>query len=302
MVSPRSFFAATSLGMILAAAATGAPNKTRPSGAPNAEDRSAQQLMENCDAHKFETVITSVVDGEPHKSKVRLCGRDGQSDTQWVGTLKDAIAKLNANIDMPADVRAQIVTAINAEIARLENEHSAKAEETTLAPRLSPRAPDQLAEEYSALPPMPATPPPPPRVLGPGSALSASGSAPVARKQDRQLSRPELQISGEAAPKLTFTCYSPDDLAGDAPCMAFDRQTSLTIRAGENIPAGVSLLFLRNGEQRATIELAQLGRGKSVRLSLPREVCQGVGDGSLELQVMRNGSLLKSDGPYSLRC
>jgi hypothetical protein len=302
MVSPRSVFAATALVMILAAEATGAPNKTRPSGAPNAEDRSAQQLMENCDAHKFETVVTSLVDGEPHKSKIRLCGRDGQSDTQWVGTLRDAITKINANNEMPAPVRAQIVTAINAEIARLETEHGAETGEVTLEPRSPPRVPDQLADEYSALPPLPATPPPPPRVLAPGSALAASRSAPMAKKQNRQSSRSELQISGEAAPKLTFTCYSPDDLAGDAPCVAFDRQTSLMIRAGENIPEGVSLLFLRNGEQRAAVELAQLGRGKSLRLSLPRAVCQGVSDGSLELQVIRNGSLLKSDGPYSLRC
>ena len=69
------------------------------------------KLVQSCDAHKFETVV-----GE---SKVKLCGVEGQSDAEWIETLRDAIKKLEANKDMPADKREQIVAAIKSEIARL---------------------------------------------------------------------------------------------------------------------------------------------------------------------------------------
>jgi hypothetical protein len=299
MVRARSFLAATTLGLSVATAVGGAPHKA--DDPAKAEERSAQQLMDNCEAHKFETIVDAVVDGEARKSKVRLCGKVGQSDADWVGTLKDAIAKLHANKDMPTPLREQIVAAITAEISRLEIEGQVRRTEAAPVPRAPVPVRSELADEYSSLPQLPASPPPPPKVLGPVPTLSASGSGVRTKETSREL-RPPLLLSGGVAPKLALTCYSPDDIAGDAPCAAFDRQTSLTIRAGENIPPGLSLLFLRNGERRATIELAQLNRGKSLRLPLPREVCQGVGDGSLELQIVQNGNLLKSDGPFSLRC
>ena len=104
------------------------------------------------------------------------------------------------------------------------------------------------------------------------------------------------------APKLSYTCYSPGDVGGDAPCAEFDRETMLTVRAQADVPAGVALRFLRNGEQRAEVDLAQLHRGKSLRVALPSAVCAGVGDGSLQLQLVQGGAEVKSDGPFSLRC
>src|SRR5690242_12540583 len=107
------------------AAAVAAPAKkaAKPADAPNA---AVKQLLDNCDAHKFETTVDATIDGEPHRSKVKLCGKDGQSDADWIGTLKDAIAKLDANKDMDASVRTQIETAINAEIARLQSAAAAQ--------------------------------------------------------------------------------------------------------------------------------------------------------------------------------
>src|SRR5690348_20165 len=86
-----------------AAAAAPAKKSAPPADAPNA---AVKQLLDNCDAHKFETTVDAVVDGEPHRSKVKLCGKDGQSDADWIGTLKDAIAKLEANKDMDPGVRS----------------------------------------------------------------------------------------------------------------------------------------------------------------------------------------------------
>lgn len=293
----RSIFAAT---VFLFAAATGAAAVAVPD-----EQSAAQQLMESCDAHKFETVVDSVVDGQPHQSKVRLCGKQGQTDSDWIGTLQDAIGKLNANTDMPIAVRSQIVTAITAEIARLKSgQAAAPAGETATAlppprPRPQPAAP--LSDEYASLPPIPTAPPPPPHVLGPGAAIAAEAPAPGRSPRSERIAEP-LPLAAGPAPKLNYSCYAPGDIGGDAPCAGFDRDTTLLIRAGENLPSGVSLLFLRNGEQRASVELAQMRRGKSLAVPLPREVCQGVGDGSLELRLVQGGALLKSDGPYSLRC
>jgi hypothetical protein len=267
------------------------------------DPQGAQQLMQSCDAHKFETVVNAVVDGQPHQSKVKLCGKEGQSDAEWIGTLKDAVAKLDSNADMDAAVRNQIVTAIKAEIARLQLQPAQTGAEKALALRPQPAPPTvALKDEYSSLPPLPSAPPPPPNVLGSGALLASNG--PEIAKGHRAEREPEeaLPLAAGPAPNLTFTCYSPDDLAGDAPCTDFQRETTLVIHAGEKLPAGLSLQFLRNGEQRATVQLAQLPQGKSLRVPLPTQVCQGVSDGGLQLQLVENGALLKSEGPYSLRC
>ena len=111
-----------------------------------------------------------------------------------------------------------------------------------------------------------------------------------------------LPLATGPAPKLILTCFSPGDIGGDAPCATFDRETILTVRAGDDVPAGLELRFARNGETRATVELAALKKGRSMRIPMPRDVCAGMGDGRLDLQLVRGGGLVKSDGPYSLRC
>lgn len=283
------------IALALSAAAVAAPAKK---AAPPA-NAAVKQLLDNCDAHKFETTVDAVVDGEPHRSKVKLCGKDGQSDADWIGTLKDAIAKLDANEDMDAGVRAQIVTAINAEIARLQSAAASQHVAIANDPGFGKEA-SSIAREYSALPPLPPAPPSPPKVLLPAATGTIIPSAPAKSRPVAPAS--VALVAASPAPRLSYTCYSPGDLGGDAPCASFDRETMLTVRAQADVPAGVALRFLRNGEQRAEVDLARLNRGKSLRIALPSAVCAGVGDGSLQLQVVQNGAELKSDGPYSLRC
>jgi hypothetical protein len=291
---------ALALGSVAAVAAPAkkaAPaRKAAPADAPSAE---IKQLLDNCDAHKFETTVDTVEDGQPHRSKVKLCGKEGQSDADWIGTLKDAIAKLDANKDMDAGVRTQIETAINAEIARLQSAAASKPAVLANDPGFGKDAATP-STEYSSLPPLPAAPPPPPKVLVP--AETAVATAVPATRVARVPAASIATVPTGPAPKLSYSCYSPGDLGGDAPCAGFDRQTMLTVRAQADVPAGLELRFLRNGEQRAQVDLAQLHRGKSLRIALPNAVCAGVGDGSLQLQVVQNGAEVKSDGPYSLRC
>jgi hypothetical protein len=261
--------------------------------------------MQSCDAHRFETVVDTTEDGKPHKSSVKLCGVEGQSDSDWIGTLKDAIAKLDSNKDMDPAVRDQIVTAIRGEITRLEASLPAggSASAFNLAPvpgkgvnldlppgRLATSGERPLSSDYATLPPIPTAPPAPPHILAPAAAMSAASASQAA------------PVPLGPAPRLSYQCYSPGDLGGAAPCTEFDRDTMLTVSAASDIAQGVALRFLRNGDQRAEVALAGLKRGKSLQIALPSAVCEGVSDGRLDLKIVEQGAEVKSDGPYSLRC
>lgn len=295
----------TAIVLSLAAASSAAPKAKKaappPSDGPNAE---AKRLVESCDAHKFETVVKDTVDGKPHQSKVKLCGKEGQSDSDWIETLKDAVQKVTTNKDMPAAMREQISAALQTEIARLQLQ-GAKAfgtappadKGTALAgiaalpplpqakpsqalplppPRTLPAAPKR---DYAALPPLPAGPAKPTRVL-PGGAASLAAVLPK--------------------PRMTLICDNPGQAIG--PCTDFTRETTIIVRAGEDLPAKTSLRFVRDGEPEADVELAQLKKGKSQQLAFPSDVCSHVAGGRLELRIVRSGQEVGRDGPYNLTC
>ena len=295
----------TAIGLSLAATAVAAPKAKKvvppAAAAPRAETR---RLVESCDAHKFETVVNDEVDGKPHQSKVKLCGKEGQSDSEWIDTLKDAVEKVVTNKEMPAAMREQISAALKTEIARLQLKE-AKAfgvepqteKGTALAgiaalpplpqpkpsnalplppPRAVPTAPKQ---EYAALPPLPTAPPAPTRVL-PGGASSLAAVLPK--------------------PRMTLICNNPGQAVG--PCTDFTRETTIIVRAGEDLPAKTSLRFVRDGEPEADVELAQLKKGRSQQLAFPRDVCSHVAGGRLELRIVRSGQEVGRDGPYNLTC
>ena len=298
----RMALTAAALALAIPIAAFAAPPKdpAPPAATPDSE---AAQLLRNCDAHKFETVVHDVVDGHPQASTVKLCGKEGQSDAEWIGTLTDAISKLNANKDMPAPVRDQIVTALRTEIARLEGSGpllsspsaTGKSAFTTLTPigplpqsktadsgplppprKVARAAP---ADDYAALPPIPTAPPPPVQVLS--GAVGAS--APLLPK-----------------PRMSLTCYTPG--AAEGPCDGFTRDTLVTVHAGEDLPAGTSLRFVRDDDPRADIALPQLRKGRSARFELPVDVCRHAVGGKLELRIVRQGQEVGSEGPFNLNC
>lgn len=263
-------------------------------------------LLQNCDAHKFETIVETSVDGQIKHSRVRLCGMEGQSDAEWVRTLKDAVAKTEANLKMPKAQRDQIVTALNAEIARL-NSPALSGGIKGLTPRST--GPSNGLQGYSSLPPMPA-----PRQAAPAqplrdyAALPPLPTAPTAPVHVLP-GAPGSPIPLLPGVKLSFSCMNPNDLAGEGPCTGFERETLLTVRAGENLPAGTSLRFVRDGSARADVQLAQLQRGKSMSFPLPTDVCTHATGGKLEIKIVRankatgpDGQEVGTDGPYNLRC
>jgi hypothetical protein len=309
MVTGRTKLAAILLGLSMSALAAAAPaTKKKPASSAPAADSAAARIVQNCDAHKFETVVHEMVDGQPHQSKVKLCGKSGQSDEEWIGTLKDAISKLNSNKEMAQAVRDQIVSALNSEILRLETGIQLSAREprkssttaksalegmTPIAglPDLKPSkasalpAPRQTARSgsepaYAALPPLPTTPPPPAHVMVGG----LSASAPMLPK-----------------PRMTLTCFTPGETP-EGPCSGFTRDTLVTVRAGEDLPANTSLRFVRDGDPKADVQIAELKKGKSMRLAVPSDVCRHVVGGRLELRIVRQGQEVGTDGPYNLNC
>jgi hypothetical protein len=311
----RGLAFALSLSLVAGGALAAAPKKRAPAPRPAQKAQAVRQLVESCDAHKFETMVTVVADGQPHQSKVKLCGVEGQSDADWIKTLKDAISKLDANQEMAPAVREQIVTAINSEIARLTITGS-------IAPRTSKSAEagsnaTLLSRDYSSLPPLPG-PLPEPRPA-PLPQPRAAPAAPIQRDFAELPPIPPPPAPGApsavpaprliplVAPRVTFGCDTPGELTSDAPCAAFERETMLTIHAGEDVPQGTLLQFVRNDQPAADIPLGGLRRGKALRLPLPASVCSGFASGKLELRIAHGdaGGIiepLKSDGPYSLRC
>ena len=302
-MSGRITLIGTALCLGVAAAAAAAPPAKKPASSAAAPDSNTQQLLENCDAHKFETMVHSVVDGQPQQSKVKLCGKEGQTDAQWIGTLKDAVSKLNANKEMPQAMRDQIIAALYAEIARLENPGaSAAGKAAANTPALDGLAPlpalpqskgavaslppprqiasaPPAADEYAALPPLPTAPPPATHVLG----IAAGAS-----------------LAPLPMPRMRLICEEPG--AAEGPCSGFTRETLVTVRADEDLPAGTSLRFVRDGDPKADVDLTQLKKGKSERLAVPTDVCRHAAGGKLELQVVRSGQPVGSEGPFNLTC
>ncbi|HWI88127.1 MAG TPA: hypothetical protein VNS11_02645 [Sphingomicrobium sp.] len=249
-----------------------------------APSKQMQALLQNCDAHKFETMIDiRGPDGSIKHSRMKLCGMEGQTDGEWIGTLKDAIAKTKANDKMPLPMRDQIVAAIGAEVARLQGK---PAPATAALPPARATAKTSDVAEYTSLPPLPTAPPPPVHVL-PG----ASAALPFLPK-----------------PAMSFACFTPGDV-GELPCTEFTRDTLLTVHADEDLPVGTSLRFVRSGEPMADVELAQLKRGKEMQLPLPSQLCLHATGGRLEIRIVRavaaagaDGEEVGEDGPYNLRC
>jgi hypothetical protein len=251
--------------------------------------------MANCNARMAEIPVTVIAKGVPKETKVKICGKVGQTQADWEKTLRDALNKVSADGRMSPSIKDQIITGLKFEIAKLQG-----AAETTPQPQpqsrpaplvaqsfaapLAPKPPvDTGRAEYSSLPPMPA---PLPAVSV--AALAAAAPPPL------------------PAPKLTFRCLSTESVAGEGPCDMLERGMLVIVRADEDIASGTSLRFLRRGENRAEVDLATLRRGQSQQFSLPARVCQGVTGSRVEIQVVRaagsKNQVVDSRGPYDLRC
>ena len=247
----------------------------------------AKAPVESCDAHKFETTVKIMAaEGKVRSSKVRLCGREGQTDADWVGTLKDAVKKLEANSTMAATTREQVIAALKTEISKIEGGPASSAPPIAAASTLRTEMPAAIVKpaerppEYAALPRLP---------RGPAAArVSPSGKPAVA----------------PIKPRLTIRCLSPGELGRGGPCDSLGKYTVLTVRADENLPSAYRLRFLRKGDERGELALAQLRKGQSLRSRVPQHLCAGVVRSTVQIEVRTRGGNQVADtlGPYDLRC
>jgi hypothetical protein len=276
------------------AAAQASPTSVAP--AQPEQGAELRELLQDCSAHRFEAVVSAMVEGELKRSRMRLCGTKGQSDSDWLVTLKDSAAKIAANSEIAKPMRDEMVKALETEIALRSAVPgsaigSAPAKEFTLKPRaVAPGASSGGATAgYTSLPPLP----PPVSVA----------------KEAREIATlPYVPPPPVERPDLKFKCFSATSV-GEGECLDFDRFMVLVITASSSLQPGASLRFLRDGEKRAEVALGAMRKGQKLRLTLPSEVCKGVNGGELKIEtwVLPKGGkpapqLANSDGPYSLRC
>lgn len=120
-------------GAAMAALACGAPSAAHPDHSTKEETREIKiikadkkeinkaQFAVNCGkGRKFESSATAG-DGtkEKHVSKMVICSDPGESDAAWEKTLRDALADVERNDDMPAEGKARIMADLKSEIARI---------------------------------------------------------------------------------------------------------------------------------------------------------------------------------------
>lgn len=265
-----------------AAASVAAPRK---SATPIEPAAIAKTL--DCARHRFEATIQLIgPDGKPQGKTVRMCGTSGESDAQWIRTLKDAVKKTSESPSMPQATKDQIIAAVNAEILRLSLPALNLPQGTDIAklPRASatnrPEVP--LSRDYNALPPLPTVSNvAPPHLLGAGGTF------------------------GETA-HLSLSCALAGDEDRPDKCGTIDKDTVLVVRADAAYPKGVAVRFLRHGDSRAEVDLPAMSMGETRKLRLPPAVCSGVVRSTVEIDALGAGGPAGATpgrvGEYDLRC
>jgi len=272
--------------VLLSAAATSAAPVKKKAPTPPKPAAAEQSDEPNCEARKFETTITMTgPDGQSKSSKVKMCGKVGQSDADWIRTLQDAVKKTSLSPQMPQAAKEQIIAAVNAEVDRLTKPALAlpeNADISKLAKSAPPKAEAPLSRDYGSLGAMPvATNVEPPHVLGPAGAM------------------------GET-PRLTLRCALAGDEDRPSACDTIDRDTVMVLRADDAYPRGVEVRFVRKGDSRAHLALPAMKTGQTANLRLPPAVCAGVVRSRVEIQALGanspSGAAAGTIGEYDLRC
>ena len=101
-------------------------------------------------------------------------------------------------------------------------------------------------------------------------------------------------------PNLVITCGVPPERFGG--CAQLDRDSQLLLIARDDLPTGTSLRFLRGGSQRAELDVGQLKKGASTVQKLPAKLCSGVMRAKLQVQVLNQGRVAETLGPWYLSC
>lgn len=240
--------------------------------------------VENCQGHKFETQV-EIDPVNKRSTRIKICANPGASDAGWVKTLEAAVIQIEQR-NMPPEAKRNLIGELEREIARfaVTSKPAPAARGATLFVT-DPGAAATLAgpsERYetSVLPPLPA----------PKVARSASTAVP-------SLSQRPMRIG--------LKCLERGQAGAGATCDFFETSTILVVRAVEGVEDGGTLRFRRRGDLRGEVALPSMQGGQSTRVKLPRELCRGVANSKVEIELLApkpTGSVAARFGPYYLRC
>jgi hypothetical protein len=264
-------FSMLSLSLILAAPAA-AQDQTAPAGQPPSAEQNqsvqdfdlAREKIVDCEGQKY----VFAWGAGAHPTKVTLCSEKDASRDEVIRMLDDAASKL-ATSALPEDRRTALVGQIRAKIAEIQS-----LSQATLPPPLRTEK------------------------VNPASAMATVAPLPPPLVASKSSSPPRVLFN---RPRLTLTCMSPQ-LPSGGPCIALDRDTILTVKAGEALPSDVSLRFVRQDDQSAEVALGGMRKGQARRMSLPNDICKGALTGEVEIRIARQGQTVGREGPYSLHC
>jgi len=271
------------LGIFVALAFLAAPAAVAGEGAPagvqddtvEATDTAAAAIVVDCNARKFETSVEIEKDGQKRRTRLKLCAASDSDDAAWAKTLEDAKAKIASHPDISEESKAKIAAELDVEIAKFNKGNAAP-----VSPAADPPTPVAQA-------PVDAVHSPPP------AATPVAHNAPLAST---------VPARAQAKPRLTIRCLEPRETGDGQQCVALERDTQLAIRADGDLASGVSLRFLRRGDLRGEIDLAQMQQGQVIRSKLPPQLCAGVASSKVEIQIMGSKQVVDTLGPYLLRC
>ncbi|MFL6856058.1 MAG: hypothetical protein ACJ8D3_11500 [Sphingomicrobium sp.] len=248
-----------------------APLLAQQSDTVEATDPNAARIVADCSARKFESSIEIDKGGQKRLTRFKLCAAKDSDDAAWVKVLQDAKAKIAAHPDISAESKVSIASQLDVEIAKYSKAGQAPQAAVTIQ-----QTPNIAATTQTA--PLP---------------------APVAKLTP--LPAPAA-MSAAAKPRITIRCLEPGETGAGSTCTSLGRATRLQVRADAELGQGTTLRFLRRGDVRGEIALAQMHQGDLYRSKLPPELCAGVASSKVEIQILGGKQVVDTLGPYNLRC
>jgi hypothetical protein len=293
--------------MLFAALLIAAPAFAQDPLAPTASDRggpetrppASVQNVQECEGERF--VFAWGVGARP--TRVTLCSEKGATREEIIAMLQDAANKIDIS-PLPEDRRTAIALQIRGKVAELQGKGASDAPARTLAPTVSPVAPQPVAPPVRTAPP--AVPAPSTQALPPAAPVAPARTAPpagaVPSTQALPPAAPVAPVAALPQAQLQFRCLNRGESGPGSTCNLLDRHSRLAVTAVEALPVGTSLRFARGGRESAEVALGAMARGQSTILALPPALCSGVVQAQVEVRVVRSGQTVDTAGPFRLRC
>ncbi len=289
-------FAATMIFAIPAAAQNASPDSDLPASAETAAAPSEPQgdvvigatpereaLIEQCSSHKFETMV-EIDPVKKRSTRVKLCSNPGASDADWVKTLEAAIVELEGR-RLPPAAKEELIDKLKIEIANYSKAKPVLASPVDLGQAQIAAPLNMPPERYetSVLP-----------------SLDRPKKAPAAVASN-------APVAALPAKAMAFKvkCLARGQKGEGGTCDFFEQSTTLVITAVQGLETGGTLRFRRRGDERGEVLLNAMRAGQSVRVKLPGELCKGVSNSKVEIELISpgsKGSVAARAGPYGLRC